>query len=144
MQGVGDGVDRDSTRALLESGELSEYQAGCLRKILAGAVYTEDRASKHFKRGSAECPFCGHANETRYHMWWECSRWEEYRRPVLEALPVAPVALPKCLTLCGILPSGTPQYETYVGIIQKVQMAILQDSGEYRRSAKVARLKNVA
>ena len=69
MRGAGEGVDRPASRALLESGTLTRYQEGLLRKIMAGAVYTEDRAARHFKRGSPMCPFCGKTEETRDHLF---------------------------------------------------------------------------
>ena len=76
MKGIEGGIDRDSTRELLEGGELSDYAAGCLRCILSGAVYTEERAARHFKRGRIPtCPFCTtKQEETRFHLWWKCPR----------------------------------------------------------------------
>lgn len=80
MKGIAGGIDRESTRWLLEEGGISDYQAGCLRSILTGAVCTEERASRHFGRGSPECPFCNTKQlETRFHLWWKCPRWQKHR-----------------------------------------------------------------
>ena len=71
-------------RWLLEEGGLSDYQAGCLRTILSGAVYTEERAWRHFNRGDPICPFCNTREpETRFHLWWKCPRWHQQRKAVL-------------------------------------------------------------
>ena len=92
-----------------------------MRKIMAGAVYTEDRAARHFKRGSPIFPFCGKTEETRDHLFWECEHWGFLRKDVLAVLPTAPKAMPNCLRLCGLLRAKLAEgYRPHLGQFRSV------------------------
>eukprot|EP00973_Karenia_brevis_P052365 7276875-Karenia_brevis.AAC.1 len=58
MQGVGEGIDRCATMALLKSKKLDPYQKGMLRSILSGAVMTQARLHKAGLACSSRCQFC--------------------------------------------------------------------------------------
>ena len=100
--GLQHGVDGRVTRHLLEDPEsnLTGYQKGILRSIIAGAMTTTGRSGLI----TDGCPYCEtEARETVRHMWWECSAWEEVRsrHPVAAA---DRTDWPNCLVICGVAP----------------------------------------
>eukprot|EP00973_Karenia_brevis_P039528 5456387-Karenia_brevis.AAC.1 len=64
------GIDRSATNALLDSGRLADYEAGVLRTVLAGAVWTQERLFKANLSDSECCPHCSKGIEDQMHMWW--------------------------------------------------------------------------
>ena len=130
MRGIENGIDRAVSTGLHERREeLREYQRACLRAILTGAVYSAERHTRHKTRRAevGTCPYCGcDAGETVFHRWWVCPQWQHLRAELLQALPGAPIDMPTCLAICGLLPeTGAEQWKPFVEDIQRVMLKIL-------------------
>ena len=107
MAGIPDcGVDCWLSARLLRSNELSALHKGCLRRILAGAVWSCRRLHVTGCIRSPVCPSCGAPVETMAHIWWECPTWAAHRAKVLSKFAEMGVAtwdaLPKCTSMCGL------------------------------------------
>ncbi|KAJ9440501.1 hypothetical protein DIPPA_11179 [Diplonema papillatum] len=118
LEGIGEGVDRNATLRLLEVGRgkgearvergatavnLSAYERGVLRHIMADAVLPQTRLHQRKMQPSATCKYCGKEDEDHLHMWWRCGEWDAIRTTY------AVTALewqewPKCMSVCGIKP----------------------------------------
>ena len=72
------------------------------------AAYSLWRAG-YLKQGT--CPWCGLADETLQHMWWECPKHESHRQEVKQKLSEAGLTLPDCLALHGIPPEPSAQLQ---------------------------------
>ena len=59
MDGLQRGVDRDATQALLFHTKLPPPEKDLFRVVLAGAVWTEDRACRAKMVQTPVCQFCG-------------------------------------------------------------------------------------
>ena len=109
-------VDIQSTRAWLRLLPLQDQAAS--RKILNGALFTEDCKAKWDSDVSGQCPFCL-CQDGRYHRWWICEAFaherESVRSDVLQMIP----HLPACLTHCGwsIQPSTWNAWTTHLANI---------------------------
>ena len=84
-------------KALLSS--LDTYDQGVLLKIWTGAVMTRSKRAK-MDSTSPECE-CGAADQTMYHVLWECERSEQ-PEPALRFFH----ALPHSLSVSHLLPKG--------------------------------------
>ena len=59
MQGIGGGVERDVTMALLSSDKMNDEQAGLLRCVLTGSIWTQDRLHRAgMARAANRCGTC--------------------------------------------------------------------------------------
>ena len=99
-------VDIQATRAWMHLLPLQDQAA--FRKILNGAIFTEDGKSKWDADVTGQCPFCL-CQDGRFHRWWICEAFAEERAKVRpDVLDLVP-HLPPCLTHCGwsILPHTT-------------------------------------
>ena len=107
MQGIEEGVERDLTTCLLNSGKLSPYQCALLRAILAGAVWTQERLHRARLAPSATCLFCGEGlDEDHEHMWWKCKAWSDIRTRCLGKRCLDTSSWPPCLKVCGVVPDS--------------------------------------
>ena len=67
-----------------------------VRQILAGAIWTGERANKRGLAQDAPCPYCGEGPEDEEHIFWVCKRWDETRdawKPRVEELASAVAGL---------------------------------------------------
>eukprot|EP00973_Karenia_brevis_P087568 12141608-Karenia_brevis.AAC.1 len=111
MQGIQDGLDRDSSTALLSTSKLDPYQAGVLRTIISGGIWTEDRAHRATLSSSNQCKYCATgAVEDHEHLWWSCPAWSHVRAQHGEATRLFKQEWPACVKRCGLIPIGwTPE-----------------------------------
>ena len=102
MVGLTEGVDKDATNAAWRRS--AGYEAGVLRGIIAGAVWTQDRL---FRAGMKDTPLCPHCSagvtEDLEHMWWGCAAWDGIRSSHPAAMADDRLTWPPCLALCGIM-----------------------------------------
>ena len=108
MQGIGGGVERDVTMALLSSDKLNDEQAGLLRCVLTGSIWTQDRLHRAGMKTTPICPFCGTEQiEDHEHLWWGCPRWAHVRKQYPEVVRASSDTWPQCLRLCGMMLTDT-------------------------------------
>ena len=105
MDGLEEGVDRQATQALLFSTKLPPPHRAVLRQIMAGGVWTQDRACRASMQARDICPFCGEEVEDHAHLWWRCARWADIRESHKTAADAYSELCPPCLQRCGIMPS---------------------------------------
>eukprot|EP00973_Karenia_brevis_P065306 9071202-Karenia_brevis.AAC.1 len=80
MQGVGQGVDKAMSAALLHDRRIDDYKKGVLRSVMAGSVWTQDRLHKAGLEASNVCKFCNEGIiEDTAHLFWECPAWHNIR-----------------------------------------------------------------
>ena len=81
--------------------------------VMAGALWTADRAHRRGLRQDGNCPYCSKGTrEDEDHLLWWCAAWKSAREPFLPELMLLAWALklgalsdwPPCLRLCGLLP----------------------------------------
>ena len=106
MRGLEHGVDREVSQALLDSGKLLPPSQAVLRKIMAGGVWTQERAFRANLQPSPVCPFCQEAPEDHVHLWWHCPRWQTVRKAHARAAQSFSEEWPACFSKCGIVPLG--------------------------------------
>eukprot|EP00660_Eupelagonema_oceanica_P019749 gene19749-biopygen33098 len=106
VSGIGDGVDRDATCALLRRcPELTPYQLGIVRTIICGGTWTRARLHAIKVIPDPGCCYCGGAaEENQRHRWWDCPAWakERARHPI--AVAAYQEDWPACLVNCGVMP----------------------------------------
>ena len=73
------GVNRKATLAVRNSRSISSYERGTLEGIKVGSFRSYERLAQAGLAHSANCPFCGQADETLEHMWWQCPAWAHLR-----------------------------------------------------------------
>ena len=104
MQGLADdcGVDRIATMAVCNSVKTEAYDAGILRSIIAGSVRLQQRLHVAGLVDSAICTFCGLAEETLEHCFWQCPCWDAIRNQF--DIPARRIveSWPRCTRDCGI------------------------------------------
>ena len=104
-----EGVDREATCGSSNSFK-DPLKQGMLRSILSGSLRLGHRLFKAKLWDSPICPFCGTAEETLRHCFWECSVWDTLRLdpelPTREELS----QLPTCTTDCGIFLSTPDEF----------------------------------
>ena len=80
--------------------------------MMAGALWTADRAHRRGLRQGDRCPYCDKGSrEDEDHLLWWCAAWKSARDPFLPELMLLARALklgalsewPPCLRLCGLL-----------------------------------------
>ena len=107
LRGVGGGINRDATVALLLSGRLGPQKEGLLRSIVADAIWTQERK---FRAHLVEIPVCPHCSwgavEDHAHMWWRCPAWAGIRSMYPRALRQNLYEMPACLANCGLAPAA--------------------------------------
>ena len=59
---------------------------GVLRRILAGGLLTNERVARHRKDGGSKVCRCGAPEATVLHVSWECPRYADERRALLQTL----------------------------------------------------------
>ena len=103
FEGMQHGVDGHTTRHLLEdsANELTGYQKGILRSVIAGAVNTTGRSGL----STTSCPYCvSGERETVEHLWWDCQAWSSVRaRHSITSQDRT--NWPNCLSICGVAPA---------------------------------------
>ncbi len=120
LTGIASGVDYQRTNELWKRPQTAPKVAQALRTVIAGAVYTK----AHFIEG-ATCRLCNDQKvDSAFHMWWECSAFDEVRkRPAYKEIKLDPL-WPRCLTEHSILPRGVRDVPSEA--IQKMMAEILQ------------------
>ena len=108
---MGARIDRELT--LSELGRCTtELDRSMLRGVMAGALWTADRAHRRGLRQDGNCPYCSKGTrEDEDHLLWWCAAWKSAREPFLPELMLLARALklgalsdwPPCLHLCGPL-----------------------------------------
>ena len=85
------GLDRHATMAL--HNKSNPVDAGILRGILSGSLRMQQRLFVARLVDNPLCPFCGQADESVEHCFWECPHWSHLRRGCddLNAAPIARV-----------------------------------------------------
>ena len=105
MSGIEHGVDRDATRGLLSSSGFHPTDKGLLRNIIAGAMWTRERAHKAGQAAASTCEFCSSGDvENVRHVVWNCAAWQAVRELHPEAMAAYKDDWPTCLSCCGIVP----------------------------------------
>ena len=109
--GMGARLDRDLTlRELAQCA--TEPDKPLLRGVLAGVVWTADRAHCRGLRQNDRCPYCDKGpREDEDHLLWWSEAWKAVRDPFLPDLMLLAQALklgvlsewPPCLRFCGLL-----------------------------------------
>ena len=126
LRGLRGGVDYEKTRSVLESSVLSWLQKGMLRTIMCGAVWTPSRMMKAslLTANQAECVHCNSgAVESLGHKFWYCPKWAQIRQN-FDCQDFNEASWPRCLTRCGICPSGLPLEAKRICQIQKMMVSI--------------------
>ena len=109
--GMGAQIDRELTLSELERCA-TELDRSMLRGVMAGALWTADRAHQRGLRQDGNCPYCSKGTrEDEDHLLWWCAAWKSAREPFLPELMLLARALklgalsawPPCLRLCGLL-----------------------------------------
>eukprot|EP00660_Eupelagonema_oceanica_P019732 gene19732-biopygen11066 len=108
MDGLQRGLDDTATTTLLRAkgkGALAALDAGFLRVIIAGAMWTRDRLHRCGLAPNGTCTFCTMDElEDQRHIFWRCPAWRAQR----ERHPVATRHYkedwPNCLACCGLMP----------------------------------------
>ena len=112
--GMGPRLDRDLTLSELAQCA-TELDKSLLRGVMAGAVWTADRAHRRGLRQNDRCPYCDkEAREDEDHLLWWCEAWKAVRDPFLPEIMLLARALklgalsewPPCLRFCGLLPEA--------------------------------------
>ncbi|CAE8636270.1 unnamed protein product [Polarella glacialis] len=107
MSGIEHGIDRDATLALLSGNHLVPFEQGILRGILAGAIWTQDRAQRSGRVASSVCEHCNTGEmEDHSHMWWRCPAWDGARQQHWQPAFSSAASWPPCLSICGIVPDN--------------------------------------
>jgi len=107
MQGLDSvaGIDRRASLAVLR--QCKGAKLGMMRAILVGSIRLQKRLFDAKIKDSPTCTFCGHADETLDHCFWECCRWDEVRKGF--DLPSADhrASWPACTRECGLFLEST-------------------------------------
>ena len=114
--GMGGAVDREGVRLSLEAMPDATHR-GYLRGIVAGALWTAQRAADRRLAETAVCPHCdGGQPEDEMHVFWHCPAWERARGagpPLMvtesagiEGLAGGVLCWPRCLAVAGLLPEA--------------------------------------
>ena len=108
---MGARIDRELTLSELERCT-TELDKSMLRGVMAGALWTADRAHRRGLRQDGNCPYCSKGTrEDEDHLLWWCAAWKSAREPFLPELMLLARALklgalsnwPPCQRLCGLL-----------------------------------------
>ena len=94
------GVDRVASLAVLQ--RATGHKLGLLRAILAGSVRLQRRLFEASIVDSPICPFCGMADETIGHCFWDCAHWDSIRVQHRMADCRSRVSWPMCTQECGL------------------------------------------
>ena len=78
--GLGDGLDREACRQGLVVAR-KELEVSLLRRLVAGATWTAERAARHRLRDGKGCPRCGAPEEHGIRALWSCAEWQLAREP---------------------------------------------------------------
>ena len=109
--GMGARIDRELTLSELARCA-TELDRSMLRGVMAGALWTADKAHRRGMRQDGNCPYCSKGTrEDEDHLLWWCAAWKSAREPFLPELMLLARALklgalsdwPPCLRLCGLL-----------------------------------------
>ena len=94
------GVDRSASLASLN--KASGVKLGIMRAILVGSVRMQKRLFEASLAARPTCQFCGIAEETLGHCFWDCAHWATMRAEF--ELPEVGVraAWPACTRECGL------------------------------------------
>ena len=95
------GIDRSATLAFL-NGRIRPGDAGILRSILSGSLRLQKRLFDAGLLQSPVCPFCGLANETVEHCFWDCPRWDSLRMAFGPPMARLHLQWPACTKECGL------------------------------------------
>lgn len=80
-------VPSQSQLAALAGGSLSTYSLGVLEGILSGAATAQYQLEKMNLADNTTCPYCtDNVDETKQHMYWECSAWDYIRQATIGRL----------------------------------------------------------
>eukprot|EP00973_Karenia_brevis_P053528 7438297-Karenia_brevis.AAC.1 len=115
MKGIEGGLDTEASRALLTTSKLPHYEAGVLRTILSGGIWTQDRACRANLSDTACCQYCTLGEtEDHVHLWWKCPAWSGVRAQYPEATASYELDWPTCMKVCGLIPSSWQPLDTSV------------------------------
>ena len=85
--------------------EWSPADAGLMRSIMVGAVWSDEFAFKAGYQDSPTCSRCGHSLGGLRHILWDCPSFEPHRGTVRALLrDIQPSDLPPSLALHGLMP----------------------------------------
>ena len=104
MQGLENdwGVDRLATMSVCNSTKTKPYDSGILRSIISGSVRLQQRLHVAGLVDSAVCTFCGMAEETLEHCFWQCPCWDVVRSKFWIPARRIVESWPKCTVDCAI------------------------------------------
>ena len=111
---MGARLDRDPTMSELARCA-TELDKSLLRGVMAGALWTADRAHRRGLRQGDRCSYCDKGSrEDEDHLLWWCAAWKSARDPFLPEVMLLARALklgalsewPLCLRLCELLPEA--------------------------------------
>ena len=94
------GVDRSATMALHNCS--SPVDAGILRGVLSGSLRMQERFFAAGLVSSPLCPFCGKAEESVEHCFWECPHWAHIGSDCNVPEEVEVASWPACTRQCGL------------------------------------------
>ena len=109
--GMGARLDRTLTLSDIAACD-TKLDKSLLIRVMAGAIWTADRAHRRRLRPNGDCPYCPReVQEDEDHLLWRCTTWKTVRDPLLpeimllaRALKLGPLCeWPPCLRLCGLL-----------------------------------------
>ena len=84
--GMGAWIDRELTLSKLARCA-TELDRSMLRGVMAGALWTADRAHRRGLRQDDKCPYCSKGSrEDEDHLLWWCKAWKSAREPLLPEL----------------------------------------------------------
>ena len=102
MQGLDavQGVDRLASLALLSRS--TGARLGLLRAIVVGSLRLQKRLFEASLVNSPISPFCGTADETLRHCFWDCDRWSAIRARHCMSNCTSLASWPACTLECGL------------------------------------------
>lgn len=119
LAGIEKGIQKEVTMILHQT--VCPREAGILRKILLGAVWTQKRRSK--LPSNEDGPRCQHCDlgveEDLVHLWWRCPAWNHLRGDL-----TCVENWPTCFKTSGIVPNGVKLSSEVVGKVQSVMLSI--------------------
>ena len=125
LNGINDGVDRDSTLQLLKDTKcgMNAYELGTLRHIMADAAMPGKRLKKRGISDTDICQFCeDDVVEDHRHMWYQCTAWDDIRAQFPRARETP--GWSTCLRHCGVKTRADSASKTTMRELHRMMVAI--------------------